>query len=180
MLTITTAAAPGLLEACVPDRGGHADLSPSNTLLELASQGPVMLRPEGVRVVLRPPQDLARVAPGELLRRAAANRRLILLLCDLRAAETPETLFHIYLNLPERADQASRPSHLLAQFNFYEAVRPGDTTMPIWQSFDVTHAVGTLAEQRVLETEATLTILAARTFDPESQPSVGRIAIVQQ
>lgn len=139
-----------------------------------------MLRAEGVRIVLRPPQDLARLAPGELLRRAVVSRRLILLLCDLRAAETPETLFNIYLNLLERADQASRASHLLAQFNFFSAVRPGDTTMPVWQSFDITHAVGTLAEQGVLDTEATLTILAARTFDPESRPNVGHIAIVQQ
>lgn len=139
-----------------------------------------MLRPEGVRIVLRPPQDLVRVAPGELLRRAVVSRRVILLLCDLRAAETPETLFHIYLNLPERADQASRASHLLAQFNFFEAVRLGDTTMPIWQSFDVTDAVRTLAEQRVIETEVTLTILAAQTFDLDSRPNVGRIAIVQQ
>lgn len=181
MLTITIhAAAPGRSEACLGGREGHAGLSPSSTLLESASQGSIMLRPEGVRIVLRPPQDLVRVAPGELLRRAVANRRLILLLCDLRAAQTPETLFHVYLNLPEQADQASRANHLLAQFNFFAAIRPGDTTMPVWQSFDITHAVGTLAEQGVLETNATLTILAARTFDPDSRPSVGRIVIVQQ
>lgn len=181
MLTITIhAAAPGLSEACLGGREGDAGLSPGSTLLESALQGPIMLRAEGVRIVLRPPQDLARLAPGELLRRAVVSRRLILLLCDLRAAETPETLFSIYLNLLERADQASRASHLLAQFNFFSAVRPGDTTMPVWQSFDITHAVGTLAEQGVLDTEATLTILAARTFDPESRPNVGHIAIVQQ
>lgn len=181
MLMITIqAAAPGLSEGCVGGREGPAGLSPSSTLLESASQGSIILRTEGVRIVLRPPQDLAQVAPGKLLRRAVASRHLILLLCDLRAAQTPETLFHVYLNLPEKADQATRASHLLAQFNFFEAVRSGDTTMPVWQSFDVTHEIGTLAEQGMHETEATLTILAARRFDPESRPSVGRIIIVQQ
>ena len=181
MLTITAhATAPQLSEACFGGGEGHADVNPSSTLIESASHGPIVLRPGAVRSVLRPPQDLAQVAPGELLRRAVASRRLMLLLCDLRAVQTPETLFHVYLNLPEQADQATRASHLLAQFNFFAALRPGDTTMPVWQSFDVTHAVGILAEQGALETEATLTILAARTFDPESRPSVGRIAIVQQ
>lgn len=181
MLTITThVTAPQLSEACLGGREGHADVDPRNTLLESASHGPIVLHPEGIRSVLRPPQDLARVAPGELLRRAVASRRLLLLLCDLRAVQTPETLFHVYLNLPEQADQATRGRHLLAQFNFFGAGRPGDTTMPVWQSFDVTHVVSTLAEQGVLETEATLTILAARTFDSKSRPSVERIAIVQQ
>lgn len=130
--------------------------------------------------MLRVPQQLAQVSPGEVLRRAGANRRLVLLLCDLRAAETPETLFHVYLNLPEKANQAARARHLLAQFNFFEAVQPNGTTMPVWQSFDITQTVGALAEQGMLETEATLTILAARRFDPKSRPSVGRIAIVEQ
>ena len=155
-------------------------MNPSSTLLESASQGPIVLRPEGVRIVLRLPHDLTGVSPSEVLRRAGAGHRLILLLCDLRAARTPQTLFHIYLNLPEQADQAMRMSHLLAQFNFFAAVRPGDTITPVWQSFDVTHTVSALVEQGVLDTEATLTILAARMFDPESLPSVGRFAIVRQ
>lgn len=125
-------------------------------------------------------QDRARLSPGEVLRRAVASRRLILLLCDLRAVQTPETLFHVYLNLPEHADQATRAGHLLAQFNFFEALRPGDRKTPLWQSVDVTRLVGALVEQGRLETDVTLTILAAQTFDPTSRPSVGRIAIVQQ
>ena len=125
-------------------------------------------------------QNLARHTPGEVLRRVMASRRLMLLLCDLRAAQTPETVFHVYLNLPNAADAATRQRHLLAQFNFFGAIRPDDTTTPVWQSVDVTHAVRTLAEQGMLETEATLTILAARPFDPDSRPSVGRLAIVQQ
>jgi hypothetical protein len=104
----------------------------------------------------------------------------MLLLCDLRAAQTPETLFHVYLNLPEHADQATRARHLLTQFNFFAALRPGDTTPPVWQSVDVTRVIVALAEQGMIETAATLTILAARPFDPASRPSVGRITIVQQ
>jgi len=182
MLTMITtyATASGLPEACHGGRGGHANVNLSRTLLESDSQGPILLRPEGVRSVLRPPQDLAGVAPGDLLRRTGPNQHLMLLLCDLRAVRAPETLFHVYLNLPEHADQATRTSHLLAQFNFFAAGRPGDPTTPIWQSFDATHTVRALAEQGVIETEATLTILAARAFDPESRPSIGRIAIVLQ
>lgn len=181
MLTITAhVTASELSKACLGGREGHADLNPSSTLLKSTSHGPIVLRPKGIRSALHPPQDLAGVTPGEVLRRAVASGRLMLLLCDLRAVRTPETLFHVYLNLPEQADQATRASHLLAQFNFFATVRPGDTTTPVWQSVDVTRAVGTLAEQGMLETEATLTILAARTFDPGSRPSVGRIAIVQQ
>ncbi|MDF0652961.1 MAG: hypothetical protein P0121_16010 [Nitrospira sp.] len=181
MLTVTTlATAPELSEACLSSQEGHADLHPSSTLLESASPGRIVLRPEGVRSVLHPPQNLAQVAPGEVLRRVGASQRLLLLLCDLRAAQTPETLFHVYLNLPEQADQATRANHLLAQFNFFAALRPGDQMTPVWQSVDVTQAVGALAEQGMIETEATLTILAARPFDPKSRPSLGRIAIVQQ
>jgi hypothetical protein len=130
--------------------------------------------------VLHPRQDRAGVAPGEVLRRAVVSRRLILLLCDLRAEQTPETLFHVYLNLPKQADQATRKSHLLAQFNFYEALRPGDTTTPVWQSVDVTRVVAAVAKQGRLGTAATLTILAARPFDPSSRPSVALIAIAEQ
>ncbi|HRI37290.1 MAG TPA: hypothetical protein PLO50_01910, partial [Nitrospira sp.] len=84
------------------------------------------------------------------------------------------------LNLPGHADQAMRASHLLAQFNFFEALRPSDRKTPLWQSVDVTRVVGALVEQGRVETDVTLTILAAQTFDPTSRPSVGRIAIVQQ
>ena len=130
--------------------------------------------------MLRPAQELAQVSPGQLLSRAVASRRLMLLLCDLRATQPPETLFHIYLNLPEQADQSTRQRHLLAQFNFFSAARPGDTTTPVWQSIDITPVVGTLADRGMLETDATLTILAGRPFDPESRPSVGRLTIVTQ
>lgn len=180
-MMITAYAAPGLSQACLGGRGGPEDLNSSSTLLESTSPDPIMLRPEGVRSALRlRQQDAARMSPGEVLRRAVASRRLMLMLCDLRAAQTPQTLFHVYLNLPEHADQATRASHLLAQFNFFEALRPGDRTTPLWQSIDVTRVVGALIGHGRLETEATLTILAAEAFDPTSNPSVGRIAIVQQ
>jgi hypothetical protein len=103
-----------------------------------------------------------------------------LLLCDLRAAETPETLFHVYLNLPEKVDQDARARHLIAQFNFFTALRPGDKTLPVWQSFDITQPVDILTKQGDIKTKVTLTILAAQPFDPKSRPSVGHIAIVQQ
>jgi hypothetical protein len=181
MLTVATLiSAPESPGACLSGGEGHPAWPPRSTVLESAAQGPILLRPEGVRSVLRVPQQLAQVSPGEVLRRAGASRRLLLLLCDLRAAQTPETLFHVYLNLPEHTDQATRTRHLLAQFNFFEAIRPDDTTTPVWQSFDITQTVAALAEQGMIETEATLTILAARSFDPESRPSVGRIAIVPQ
>ena len=179
MLTmLTTHAAYRLSEACLSGRGGQADVNPSSTLLESVSHGPIVLRPEGVRSRLHPVHGLAQVSPGQVLHRAIASRRLMLLLCDLRAAQTPETLFHVYLNLPEQADQATRQRYLLAQFNFFTAAHPGDTATPVWQSVDITQVVGTLAEGGMLETEATLTILAARLFDPESRPTIGRLAII--
>ncbi|MGC4095743.1 MAG: hypothetical protein QM706_01390 [Nitrospira sp.] len=155
-------------------------MNPSRTVLESSEHGPIMLRPAGVDIVLRPTDDSAGVPPGVTIHRALVSGRLLLLLCDLRAAETPETLFHVYLNLPKKGNQATHAKYFLAQFNFFTAGRPGDTSIPVWQSIDVTHAVGTLAAQGTLETETTLTILAARPFDPESRPSVGRLAIVQQ
>lgn len=180
-LTLTIhVAAPQLSEACLGGRDGPVDLNPSSTLLESASPGPIVIRADGTYSVLHLRHDLVEATPGELLRRAGVTRRLFLLLCDLRAAQTPETLFHIYLNLPEHADQATRASHLLAQFNFFGAIRPGDTTMSVWQSFDVTHTIDLLTRQGVLETKVMLTILAVRPFDPQSRPSVGRIALVQQ
>ncbi|HRI38104.1 MAG TPA: hypothetical protein PLO50_06070, partial [Nitrospira sp.] len=93
---ITMHAAPELSQACLGGRGGPADLNSSKTLLESTSRGSLMLLPEGVHSVLRlRQQDPSRISPGEVLRRAVTSRRLILLLCDLRAAQTPETLFHI-------------------------------------------------------------------------------------
>jgi hypothetical protein len=181
ILTITAhITSAQLLEACLGSLGGPANWHRSSTLLESVSDGPILLRPEGVRSALRPMQGFAGAAPGEVLRRAVASRRLMLLLCNLRAEQTPETLFHVYLNLPEQADRAMRARHLLAQFNFFEATQPGEATTPVWQSIDVTQAIGALVEQGMLVTEATLTILAAQRFDPKSRPSVGRIAIVQQ
>lgn len=155
-------------------------MNPRHTVLESAVQGPIALRPEGISIALGSRYDFAGVLPGVAIRRALVNGRLILLLCDLRAAQTPETLFHIYLNLPKKADQATRASYLLAQFNFFAAARPGDPMTPVWQSFDITQVVGALAEQGKLETETTLTILAAQPYDSESRPSVGRLAIVRQ
>ncbi len=181
MLTmLSTLAVPALSKACLGGRGGQADVNPRSTLLESTSHSPIVLRPEGVRSRLRPTEELAQVSSGQVLRRAVASRRLMLLLCDLRAAQTPETLFHVYLNLPEQADRGTHKRHLLTQFNFFSAARPGDTTAPVWQSADITHVVGALAEQGMLEEEATLTILAARPFDVESRPTIGRLAILKQ
>lgn len=155
-------------------------MNPRRTVLESVVQGPIRLRSEGVHIAMSSRHDFARVPPGVAIRRALVNGRLLLLLCDLRAAQTPETLFHVYLNLPKNAGQAMRARYLLAQFNFFAAARPGDTTTPVWQSFDITHAVGVLTEQGKLETETTLTILAAHPYDPKSRPSVGRLVIVRQ
>lgn len=176
---ITTQAFSEASEACLGGREGPVDVNRSSTLFESASPGPILLRPEGIRSVLHLRQDLQEASPGQVLRQSMASWRLMLLLCDLRAVQTPETLFHIYLNLPQAADATTRKRHLLAQVNFFRAIRPGDP-MPVWQSFDITQVVGTLLEHGMLETEATLTIVAARTFDPLSRPSVGRLAIVQQ
>ena len=169
-----------LSAACLDGRGGPPELNARRTVLESAVPGPITLRPEGVRIALGSRHDFAGVPPGVAIRRALVGGRLMLLLCDLRAAQTPETLFHVYLNLPKKAGQATHERYLLAQFNFFTATRPGDTTTPVWQSFDITHAVGALAEQGKLETETTLTILAVQPYDPESRPSVGRLAIVRQ
>ncbi len=130
--------------------------------------------------MLRSPQHLAGIAP----RRSAppGRRESASAVAAVRSpcrADSRDVVPRLP-QLAEAADQATRESHLLAQVNFYEALQPGDTTTPVWQSVDVTRVVGALAKQGMLETAATLTILAARPFDPKSRPSVGRIAIVQQ
>ena len=152
--------------------------------------GPVALGAEPVRVSLQaaaPPAAGAPQGAAPLSARLSAlpeNRRLYLVINNIMAEAPPETLYRVYLDLPE-GPPPSDPvnSNYVGSFNFFDAVPHGDdhaahASKPI--SFDITNVAANLDARGLLKTDHTVTILPAREPAKDAKPVVGDISVVEQ
>ena len=151
--------------------------------------GPVALGAAAVRVNV---QAAAPAAPSAapvspLSARLSAlpdNRRVYLVISDFKADAQPETLYRVYLDLPDSPPSDPVNSHYVGSFNFFAAVPHGDdhdhadTARSI--SFDITDVAANLDASGLLKAEHAVTIVPAKTPNAEAKPVVGNISFVEQ
>ena len=153
-----------------------------------ATSGPVELGAGPVRVPLRSTSATETVGGSLLSSRLESlpeQNRLYLIINNLRAAAPPETLYRVYLDLPEGTPDDPLNSHYVGSFNFFEAVPHGEEhaghgagARPY--SFDITMVAANLKARGVLKQEHTVTIVPAGQPAENAKPVVGDIQFVEQ
>jgi hypothetical protein len=144
------------------------------------SRAPVALKPEGVQVVLEPATSEARrISLAGLIGKLRNNRRLYLVIRDLRAENPPESIYQVYLNLPRDNKIDSDKIHNVGSINFY-ASQSGASRSDFFFSYDVTDALKTLLARKLLAEPLTVTIIPAGEPSVGSVPTVGQIQLIEQ
>lgn len=152
--------------------------------------GPVTLGAAPVRLNLRPVAPAAPSAPpteSPLAGRISAlpeNHRLYLVINDFKADAQPETLYRVYLDLPDNPPSDPLNSHYVGSFNFFAAVPHGDDhdhmEMARSISFDITDIAADLSARGLLKTEHAVSIVPGRAPAADAKPVVGGISFVEQ
>jgi tyrosinase len=154
------------------------------------SSGPVALGATPVKVSLvaaASPSPSAAPAASPLAGKLSAlpdDHRLYLVISDFKATAQPETLYRVYLDLPDNPSSDPLNSNYVGSFNFFAAVPHGDdhdhadTARSI--SFDITDIAADLDAKGQLKAEHTVTIVPAKTPFAEAKPVIGNISFVEQ
>jgi tyrosinase len=133
------------------------------------SSGPVTLGTSPTRVALQPAAGAGR--------ETAAAKRVALVLSGISVPAAPDTVYHVYVNVPDNADAAAREARRVGQVNFFDLVaHPGhparaDKTLV----FDITKQAGTAGASNVNVT-----------FAPRGEvsggvtPTIGEMQIVRR
>ncbi len=157
----------------------------SITILQSDTSAIVDLGSTPARVVLRSVRGSdARDVLASRLRTLAPGRRLYLVVADLRADQTPGTLFDLYIDADPSVTLRRDAPQYVGSVNFYAATRAHDerpvgAVAPAY-SFDITDLARTLAARGALGGTTVVTIAPVRTPAAESRATIGRIAIVEQ
>jgi tyrosinase len=153
--------------------------------------GPVALGAAPVRVNLQAAtpsvSPAATPAASPLSARLSAlpeNHRVYLVINDFKADAQPETLFRVYLDLPDSPPSDPVNSHYVGSFNFFAAVPHGDdhdhadTARSI--SFDITDIAANLDAKGLLKAEHAVTIVPAKAPVADAKAVIGNISFVEQ
>jgi hypothetical protein len=144
------------------------------------ARGPVALKPEGVRVALEPATSEARkISLAAQIAKLRNNRRLYLVIRDLRAENPPESIYQVYLNLPSDNKIDRDKTNSVGSINFY-ASQSGATRSDFFFSYDITDTLKTLLAQKLLTEPLTVTIIPAGEPAVGSVPTVGQIQLIEQ
>lgn len=152
--------------------------------------GPVTLNDAPVRVNV--PTVAARPAAGtqsdsplsSSLSVLPENKRIYLVINDFKASVQPETLFRVYLDLPDNQPSDPLNSNYVGSFNFFAAVPHGEDhehgDMARTLSFDITDVVADLNASGKLKAEHAVTIIPAKAPYADSKPVIANISFVEQ
>ena len=155
-----------------------------------SSSGPVALGATPVRVNLAAvasPSPAAAPAASPLAGRLSAlpdDHRLYLVITDFKAAAQPETLYRVYLDLPDTAPSDPLNSNYVGSFNFFAAVphgedhEHGEVARSI--SFDITDIAADLDAKGQLKAAHTVTIVPAKAPFADAKAVIGNISFVEQ
>ena len=182
LLLLTT----GLLSLITISGQTEAGSRPEDLQVIAENEGPIPLSSAVTRLTLKP------TAIGNLknhlisrLDQMSGDRRIYVVVEDLRASDQPGVLFWLYLDLPANQKPIGNKSeHVVGSLNFYNA--PGDDAAGSaikdarFFSYDITDTLKKLRAQQRLSDETTLTIIASGTPAANSNPRVGRIRVVEQ
>ena len=111
------------------------------------------------------------------------GRRLYLVIKNLSAAAPPETLYRVYLDLPEGTPDDPLNSHYVGSFNFFDAVPHGEehgtnASKPV--SFDITDVAANVQARNLLKAEHSVSIVPSSQPVSDAKPAIGDISFVVQ
>jgi hypothetical protein len=156
-----------------------SNVNQPTSITHLASSAVIELGEKPARVALRP--EGARTAFDARAQALSHARRLHLVFHGLRAEAQPETLFHVYLNLPPDAVPKDDDVRRVGTLNFFGAIRdPGAEAAGLSRSFDITDLVARLHREHLLTDDTTVTIMASRAPVAGAKASIARVAVVEQ
>jgi hypothetical protein len=153
---------------------------PSETLATTASQ-PVALGAGPVSVKLVPPA--AGKALSARVATVRADRKVYLVAKGLGTDEPPETIYRIYLGLPQDVAPSPDEIYYVGSLNFFNATSRGAQAAkpdPRFLSFDVTRLLKTLQSRNSLGDNTTVTIVPANKPRESAKPVITEIALVEQ
>src|SRR6202171_6652229 len=148
--------------------------------LATSASAPVKLGAGPVAVTLVPP------ASGKALSARVAtvgqNRKVYLVAKGLGTDEPPETIYQIYLGLPQGVAPDPAAIYYVGSLNFFNAVgrNAEGQADPRFLSFDVTALLRTLQSRNSLGDNTTVTIVPAGTPRVSAKPVIGEVALVEQ
>ena len=184
-------AAPMLVAAAPAVTAAVATAAAAPTTI--AQSGPVELGAAPVRVNVQGSAAAPAAAPasgtaaGPLAASLSAlpeNRRLYLVLNNVKANAPPEAVYRVYLDLPDGPPSDPLNSHYVGTFNLFDAVPHGDDHAghgegkPI--TFDVTNIAANLTSLGLLRAQHSVTIAPSNEPAANTKPVVGSITFVQQ
>ena len=114
---------------------------------------------------------------------ASEGRKVYLVAKGLGTDAPPETIYQLYLGLPQGTAPTPDSPYYVGALNFFNAARGGAEAArsdPRFLCFDVTHLVKSLQSQRALGENATVTIVPAGKLRAGARPVVGEISLVAQ
>jgi tyrosinase len=174
---VGAALAAGLLVYAATGGGSQNPASGYVDAMTIATAGPVALGNDATQIVLEAKNLASRM---ETL---APNRHIYLVLKDPHAEAQPDTLYHVYLDLPQGLKPEKGGAHDLGTLNFFNAVPleggPKNIRTMI-RSFDVTALLKNLRQSNALGDTITVTIVPSGVPAPGAKPSIARVEIVEQ
>lgn len=173
-----------------------AAAAPLQTQQHAASTGgPIELKAQAVRVTLEPKAPAAPNQPAALrdvVRTLPGQRRLYLLVKDLKADAQPNVLYHVYLELPDDADPQKQQAHHVGSVNFFGAVSHKGGGHGVGRNagaaprkersvrFDITDLAKKLQAGDALKDRPTVTIAPVGQPAESAKPVIGEISIIQE
>ena len=110
---------------------------------------------------------------------ATATGRVLLVLRDLTANLSPDTLYEAFLDLDLDAKPAERKARYLGTFSFFGASE-GHAHGGDGPSFDITERLAELRQRGMLKAETKVTILPLGAVAAGARPVIGSIDLVRQ
>ena len=168
-----------ILLPLLPALGACAGHEGNGGVRVIAAAGPIELKAVPVRIGL----EAANETLPALLSRLGPGQSLHLVLRDLRTAEQPGVLYHVYLDLPAGSRPGADDPHYAGSLNFYNAATSGGFGAPAnarFQSFDVTEVARGLRSRGLLSERTTVTIVAGGAPVGAAKPEIGRVELAVQ
>jgi tyrosinase len=171
----TTLTSPGITEAGSTKRA--------------SVKAPVTLGAAPIRATLETPAGVASTSLADRVKVLPANKRLYLVLKNLRAQAQPGILYHVYLELPAGTAGQQGEQYHVGAVNFFDAVGHGDHQgapaagaqgSAKFYSFDITDLAKSLQSKGKLSAKPVITIAPAGQPAAEAKPVVGDISVVEQ
>jgi tyrosinase len=151
------------------------------TTLATLSAGATLTK-SPVRVNLEVKSQAAGQPLIEHVRKLPPGRKLYLVIRNLHSDVHPETIYHVYLDLPPGTAPKDGSAYQIGTLNFFNAVpHPGHSgtaesnTETRFRSFDVTEIAS-----KVLQDKPTVTIAPLGEPASQAKPMVGEISLVEQ